>query len=120
MKIEKMSETCQKLAFTHPIVVLKSGLKNNWIKKLDRVNRPQDNLGDFYGQEECAVVRQAINLNVRLLFVRTLFTFETVHSTFNKKTKQRSLNDFASFDERFYHNFYSEKTLKVNRSVFTS
>ena len=27
----KMSETCQKLAFTHPIVVLKSGLKKNWI-----------------------------------------------------------------------------------------
>ena len=37
---QKMSETCQKLAFTHPIVVLKSGLKNNWMKKLDRVNRP--------------------------------------------------------------------------------
>ena len=36
----KMSETYQKLAFTRPIVVLKSGLKNNWIKKLDRVNRP--------------------------------------------------------------------------------
>ena len=35
-----MSETCQKLVFTHPIVVLKSGLKNNWMKKLDRVNRP--------------------------------------------------------------------------------
>ena len=35
-----MSETSQKLAFTHPIVVLKSGLKNNWMKKLDRVNRP--------------------------------------------------------------------------------
>ena len=35
-----MSETCQKLAFTHPIVVLKSELKNNWMKKLDRVNRP--------------------------------------------------------------------------------
>ena len=35
-----MSETCQKLAFTHPIVVLKSGLKNNWMKKLDHVNRP--------------------------------------------------------------------------------
>ena len=34
-----MSETCQKLAFTHPIVVLKSGLKNNWMKKLDRMNR---------------------------------------------------------------------------------
>ena len=34
-----MSETCQKLAFTHPIVVLKSGLKNNWMKKLDRVSR---------------------------------------------------------------------------------
>ena len=37
-----MSETCQKLAFTHPIVVLKSGLKNNWMKKLDLVNRPLD------------------------------------------------------------------------------
>ena len=35
-----MSETYQKLAFTHPIVVLKSGLKNNWMKKMDRVNRP--------------------------------------------------------------------------------
>ena len=35
-----MSETCQKLAVTHPIVVLKIGLKNNWMKKLDRVNRP--------------------------------------------------------------------------------
>ena len=35
-----MSETCQKLAFTPPIVVLKSGLKYNWMKKLDRVNRP--------------------------------------------------------------------------------
>ena len=31
-----MSETCQKLAFTHPIVVLESRLKNNWMKKLDR------------------------------------------------------------------------------------
>ena len=39
-----MSETCQKLAFTHPIVVLKSGLKNNRMKKLDRVNRPLDEL----------------------------------------------------------------------------
>ena len=37
-----MSETCQKLAFTNPIVVLKSGLKNNWMKNLDRVNRPLD------------------------------------------------------------------------------
>ena len=35
-----MSESCQKLVFTHPIVVLKSGLKNNWMKKLDPVNRP--------------------------------------------------------------------------------
>ena len=39
---QQMSETCQKLAFTHPIVVLKSGLKNNWMKKLDRVNRPSN------------------------------------------------------------------------------
>ena len=37
-----MSENCQKLAFTNQIVVLKSGLKNNWMKKLDRVNRPLD------------------------------------------------------------------------------
>ena len=29
---------CQKLAFTHPIVVLKSGLGNNWMQKLDRMN----------------------------------------------------------------------------------
>ena len=34
-----MWETCQKLAFTHPIGVLESGLKNNWMKKLDRVNQ---------------------------------------------------------------------------------
>ena len=40
-----MSETCQKLAFTHSIVVLKSGLKNNWMKKLDCVNRPLDQEG---------------------------------------------------------------------------
>ena len=38
--IHKVSETCQKLAFTHPFVVLKSGLKNNWMKKLHHVNRP--------------------------------------------------------------------------------
>ena len=35
-----MPETCQQLAFTHSVAVLKSGLKNNWMKKLDRVNRP--------------------------------------------------------------------------------
>ena len=40
---ENNSEICQTLVFTHPIVVLKSGLKNNWMKKLDRVNRPLDN-----------------------------------------------------------------------------
>ena len=38
-KYIKMFETCQRLAFTYPIVVLKSGLKNNWMRKLDRVNR---------------------------------------------------------------------------------
>ena len=37
-----MSESCQKLASTHPIVVLRSGLKNNWIKTLDSVNRPEN------------------------------------------------------------------------------
>ena len=36
-----MSETCQKLAFTH-LIVLKNGLKNNWMKQLDRVNRPKE------------------------------------------------------------------------------
>ena len=35
-----MSETCQNLTLTHPIVVLKSGLKNNWMRKLDCVNQP--------------------------------------------------------------------------------
>ena len=39
MKIEHVG-TYQKLASKHPIVVLKSGLKNNWMKKLDHVNRP--------------------------------------------------------------------------------
>ena len=39
-----MSETCQKLAFTHPIGVLKSGLKNNWMKKLDHVDRPSEDV----------------------------------------------------------------------------
>ena len=41
-----MSETCQKLTFTHLIVVLKSGLKNNWMKKLECVNRPQERFSD--------------------------------------------------------------------------
>ena len=40
---KKMSEICQKLAFTHP-KKKKSGLKSNWMKKLDRVNRPLDRL----------------------------------------------------------------------------
>ena len=43
-----MSETCRKWAFTHPIVVLKVGCNNNWMKKLDRVNRPLEILNvDF-------------------------------------------------------------------------
>ena len=45
-----MSETCQKLAFTHPIVVLKSGLKHNWMKKLDRVNQPLESVGLIFLQ----------------------------------------------------------------------
>ena len=43
-----MLETSEKLAFIHPIVVLKSGLKHNWMKKLDHVNGPQD-LFQFIG-----------------------------------------------------------------------
>ena len=38
-----INKTCRKLVhlmvFTRSIVVFKSGLKNNWMKKLDRVNR---------------------------------------------------------------------------------
>ena len=60
-----MSETCQKLAFTHPIVVLKSGLKNNWMKKLDRVNRPlKDKRGssyDFMFRRENHIIFKCIN-----------------------------------------------------------
>ena len=41
-----MSKTSQKLVFTHPVVVLKSGLKNNWMKKLDSVNRPLHHFQD--------------------------------------------------------------------------
>ena len=41
---------CQKLAFTHPIVVLKSGLGNNWMQKLDCVNRPLNYLKIGVGQ----------------------------------------------------------------------
>ena len=37
---KKCKKFGQKLAFTYPIAVLKSGLKNNWMNKLDRVNRP--------------------------------------------------------------------------------
>ena len=48
----KMSETCKKLAFTHLIVVLKSGLKNNWMKKLDRVNRPLEGLSKAVFDED--------------------------------------------------------------------
>ena len=39
---QKLQETCQKLAFTRPIVVWKSGPKNNWTQKLDSVNWPLD------------------------------------------------------------------------------
>ena len=37
---KEMSATCHKLAITHPVVVKKNGLKNNWMQKLDLVNRP--------------------------------------------------------------------------------
>ena len=54
-----MSETCQKLAFTHPIVVLKSGLKNNWMKKLDHVNRPSEtNFSPVCKFEELSLCKQ--------------------------------------------------------------
>ena len=50
-----MSETCQKLAFTHPIAVLQSELKNNWMKKLDRVNLPQKLLTNVFRNEAMSV-----------------------------------------------------------------
>ena len=43
--------------------------------------------------------------------LRTLFTFETADSTFNRKPSSKSQNDYDSFDERFYDNFFSEKRL---------
>ena len=33
---QKVLETRKKLAFIHPIVVLKTGLKNNWTHKLEK------------------------------------------------------------------------------------
>ena len=55
-----MSETCQKLAFTHPIVVLKGGLKNNWMKKLDRVNRP---LKSRLKKSKLRIIKEPITIN---------------------------------------------------------
>ena len=54
-----MSETCQKLAFTHPIVVLKSELKNNWMKKLDRVNRPLKQWMDTVYNQNVFLLRES-------------------------------------------------------------
>ena len=34
------------------VVVLKSGLKNNWMKKLDRVNRPLEEVSDVTSTEK--------------------------------------------------------------------
>ena len=53
-----MSET---VAFTHPTVVLKSGLKNNWMKKLDRVNRPLKGLANFIPYETCNCIQEHWN-----------------------------------------------------------
>ena len=44
--------------------------------------------------------------------LRTLFTFETADSTFNRKPRSESLNDYASFDERFYNNFRKKLYIK--------
>ena len=63
-----MSETCQKLAFTHPIVVLKSGLKNNWRKKLDRVNRPLCHLNQAVFIVRTLRKDQSLRLLLNLLF----------------------------------------------------
>ena len=41
--------------------------------------------------------------------LRTLFTFETADIIFNRKQSNESLNDYASFDEPFYDNFFSGK-----------
>ena len=41
--------------------VLKSGLKNNWMKKLDRVNRPLENVGSL-------ILRPETILNVNVVY----------------------------------------------------
>ena len=50
-----------------------------------------------------------------MLLLRTLFTFETTaDSTFNRKPSSECQNDYASFDELFCDNFFSEKSLILN------
>ena len=44
---------------------------------------------------------------------RTSFTFETVDSTFNRNPSSESENGNASFYQRFYDNFFSEKKLNI-------
>ena len=67
--IHKNVETCQKLAFTHPIVVLKSGLKTNWKKKLDRVNRPsQLQSGEEFTDQRSSHFKLCIAINFKSLW----------------------------------------------------
>ena len=82
-----MSETCQKLAFMHPIVVLKSGLKNNWMKKLDRVNRPLQSYWNF----SFSYIQACIFSRLKLLF-----------NFYVKRTVRRQ--DFGAKFNLTYHN----------------
>ena len=67
-----MSETCQKLAFTHPIVVLKSGLKNNWMRKLDRVNRRKTKAKQKV--QSCTKMTLSV---IKIFFISIVFYFRT-------------------------------------------
>ena len=44
IQYRKMSETGQKLVLTHRFVVLKIGLENNWMQKLNHMNRSKGQL----------------------------------------------------------------------------
>ena len=75
-----MSETCQKLVFTHPVVVLKSGLKNNWMKKLDRVSRPLSHLNQAVSIVRTLRKDQSLRLLLNLLFYHFICSVPTYKS----------------------------------------
>ena len=83
-----MSETCQKLAFTHPIVVLKSGLKNNWMKKLDCVNRPSVRLEEWF---VCSIKRVICSFAWQTFWMLYIQHSSTSSNICEQRLRQRGL-----------------------------